>query len=196
MTHRALPVGNCTRFRAATSLALGLALAALAACSGTVPIVDATGGSLAMGGQSGAGGSATTGGTSNGGTSGVGGSTPGSCPSGQVFCPGCTPGTGQCYAGGCPGVACGSCTLATTQTECDARAECHSVFVDPGTCGCMAIGCCAQFSRCADGATAQCTPPSAQMCDAPEPFCESPAFVVSYAGYCYEGCVRSEDCAN
>jgi hypothetical protein len=33
------------------------------------------------------------------------------------------------------------------------------------------------------------------MCDAETPFCENPAYVVSYIGFCYEGCVDPKDCA-
>jgi hypothetical protein len=49
-------------------------------------------------GRAGAGGSGTAG------ASGAGGTSP--CPPGQVWCPGCTAGSGACSVGGCPGIAC------------------------------------------------------------------------------------------
>jgi hypothetical protein len=124
----------------------------------------------------------------------------GACPAGQRWCPGCTPGTGSC-GDVCPAIACpapdagtsASCSQVTTQTECDGRSDCHSVFVDPGTCGCAAAGCCAHFNRCAEGGHANCSGPVA--CMAPQPFCEAP-YVLSYTGVCYEGCVRQSECAS
>jgi len=151
-----------------------------------------TGGTVSKGGNVGAGGTAgaAQGGTSgNAGTAGVGG-----CPSGQMWCPGCTAGTGFCSAV-CPGEACNVCDTLTTREACDASAECHSVFVDPNTCGCASKGCCAKFSRCVRGKQALCTPPATLGCEAPTPFCDSPAYVVSYTATCYEGCVAPADCA-
>jgi hypothetical protein len=100
--------------------------------------------------------------------------------------------TGTCNAGQCPGET--DCSALTTLEACEASSECHSVFVDPGTCGCEGIGCCASFSRCADGDWANCTGGNV-TCDAVTPHCESPAYVVSYSGSCYEGCVAPKDCA-
>ncbi len=117
------------------------------------------------------------------------------------YCPNCS--GGSSYSGCsdatasaliCPGVACPvPCSQATTLETCDARPECHPVFVDNRTCGCAALGCCAKFSRCADGATAVCKTPSL-ICDSVGPYCEGP-YVVGYTTGCYEGCVRSTDCA-
>jgi hypothetical protein len=172
----------------------------------------ATGGMNSHGGGSGQAGSSGAAGTSTGGrggTSGNGGAggaagVPGSCPTGKIWCPGCAPGEGACYTGGCPGVACPppdagspdatipSCADVTTLAACDLRADCHAVFVDPGTCGCAGIGCCAKFSRCAAGDRADCRGPAA--CDALTPHCEG-AYVVGYNGACYEGCVRATECA-
>lgn len=122
-----------------------------------------------------------------------------------MWCPGCTPGTGACYVGGCPAVACPPpdggvpdsgtlppCAEVTTVAACDQRLDCHAVFVDPGTCGCATAGCCARFSRCADGDRANCKGPA--QCRAATPFCEAP-YVVAYTGVCFEGCVRSTECA-
>jgi hypothetical protein len=117
------------------------------------------------------------------------------------YCPNCNGGTlfsGCSNAGSatsiCPAIACPvPCSEATTLETCDARPDCHPVFVDNRACGCAALGCCAKFSRCADGATALCkAPPIA--CDALTPYCEGP-YVVGYTNACYEGCVRSTDCA-
>jgi hypothetical protein len=96
----------------------------------------------------------------------------------------------------CPGVACPvPCTQVTTRDACEARSDCHSVFVDPHTCACAALGCCAQFSRCADGDKATCKAPTGLACGAATPYCESP-YVVSYTATCFEGCVQQTDCAN
>jgi hypothetical protein len=88
----------------------------------------------------------------------------------------------------------GTCSQVTTQAECDGRSDCHSVFVDPGTCGCAAAGCCARFNRCADGGKANCNLPTGLICAIATPFCEAP-YVHSYTTNCYEGCVRQNECA-
>ena len=124
----------------------------------------------------------------------------GVCPAGQRWCPGCTPGTGSC-GDVCPAIACpapdagtsASCSEVTTQTECDVRSDCHSVFLPGTTCGCSAVGCCMLFSRCADGGRANCTGPVA--CMAPQPNCGT-LYNLSYTGVCYEGCVRPSECAS
>ena len=85
------------------------------------------------------------------------------------------------------------CANVATLAACDARTDCHSVFVDPGTCGCNAVGCCARFSRCADGGKALCK--GTPICQIATPYCEAPANVVSYTASCYEGCVRPRECA-
>ena len=85
-----------------------------------------------------------------------------------------------------------TCAQVTTQAECDGRSDCHSVFVDPGTCGCMAAGCCAHFNICANGGRANCS--GMPLCEIMTPHCEAP-YVVSYTGICYEGCVRQTECA-
>jgi hypothetical protein len=168
------------------------------------------------GGAGGAGGTGT-GGKGGAGTGGTGGSGP--CQPGQTWCPGCTPGTGTCVSsgGGCPGFACpppdAGCTLstcpvvdasvppdakpspcaqATSLADCDARTDCHAVFVDLRTCGCAQLGCCAHFSRCADGDRAACK--GTPLCEIPTPYCEGP-YVISYTATCYDGCVRAAECA-
>jgi hypothetical protein len=151
---------------------------------------------VATGGSSGVGGSTSAGGTSAaGGTSSVGGTGTSACPTGQIWCSGCAGDTGHCDVV-CPAVACTDCASLTTLEACEASTSCHSVFVDPGTCDCAAIGCCARFSRCANGDKALCTEPSTIACDMVTPHCEDPAYVVSYTPSCYEGCVKSKDCAN
>ncbi len=127
-----------------------------------------------------------------------------SCVGGQWVC---NRPTGVCPSGGRGGGAAGAgggtagrggsggataCASVTTLAACDARSDCHSVFEDPGTCGCLALGCCAHFLRCADGDRASCTP-NAIACDAATPHCESP-YTVSYTNVCYEGCVRNTEC--
>jgi hypothetical protein len=86
-----------------------------------------------------------------------------------------------------------SCGQVTSQTECDGRSDCHSVYVDSGACGCPGGGCCARFDRCADGGRANCSGPLA--CATPRPYCEIP-YVLSYVSNCYEGCVRASTCAS
>jgi len=73
------------------------------ACESTAkPGADGGGGSNA-GGTTGGGGHGGSAGSA-GGQSGGGGTT--GCAANQVWCPGCEPGSGACYSGGCPGVAC------------------------------------------------------------------------------------------
>jgi hypothetical protein len=103
-------------------------------------------------------------------------------------------GTGGAAVGGATGLDGGTpakCSDITTQTECDARGDCHSVFEDPQICDCMALGCCARFRSCADGEKADCTGPA--LCEIVEPYCEGP-YVIAYRGACYEGCVKQTDC--
>jgi Kazal-type serine protease inhibitor domain. len=85
-----------------------------------------------------------------------------------------------------------TCAQVTTLAECDSRSDCHSVFVDPNNCACAALGCCARFSSCADGGRANCS--GMPLCEMVAPYCKGP-YVVSYAGICYEGCVRQTECA-
>jgi hypothetical protein len=120
-------------------------------------------------------------------------------------CPACDGGTSFiCQATTDPPIECpaacpapSSCSTVTTEAACNARTDCHSVYVDPGnTCGCEFDGCCTHFSRCTDGAKASCTgTPSCQIvtpyCGAPGP---APAYVVSYTASCFEGCVRPSEC--
>ena len=129
----------------------------------------------------------------------------GVCPANEIWCPGC-PSLG--VAGGCgqvcPAMACpapdagtsdaasGSCSAITTQAACDSRGDCHSVFADPGTCGCAGINCCMHFNHCADGGHANCTGPVA--CTIVQPLCTSP-YTLAYTNVCFEGCVLQTECA-
>jgi len=117
-------------------------------------------------------------------------------------CPDCNGGSGFVRCAtlidppiGCPAIACPrpTCAQLTAKDACAARSDCHSVYVDDGVCGCASVGCCARWSRCADGAAALCKSPSI-LCDVVTPHCEGP-YVVSYSGSCYEGCVLATDCA-
>jgi hypothetical protein len=184
----------------------GMALLGLAMMGcGTVTPISADGGGGASGGSAGGG----SGGTGTGGIAGAmggkgGGGGSSLCPPNQIWCPGCTPGTGTCSPGGCPGIACppldagfvdasGPCSSETTAAACDARAACHSVFFDPQTCRCAALGCCAHFSACADGPQAVCKS-AAILCNSAPPHCEG-QYVIAYSNGCYEGCVRMTECA-
>ena len=181
---------------------------AIVGCGAVTPLATDGGGGGAGGTNGGgAGGTASgSGGAGTGGSAGAAGGAGGSsslCPPNQVWCPGCTPGTGMCSTGGCPGFACpppdagsldagSGCATATTAAACDTRTGCHSVFFDPQTCGCASLGCCAHFSACAEGAQAVCKN-AAVLCNSAPPHCEGP-YVVAYAHGCYEGCVRMTEC--
>jgi hypothetical protein len=161
-----------------------------------------------------------TGGLASGGAGGIvgKGGTSGSsldagvCPAGQTWCPGCSPSSGSCGSV-CPGLVCpvpvdsgcadASCRLdATTvdappacsqlasQTDCEARSDCHAVFIDPGNCACSAAGCCARYDHCSTGVP-YCN--GSVSCKTTTPHCEG-AYVVSYSSGCYEGCVRQTAC--
>ena len=158
-------------------------------------------------------GGVASGGVAFGSARDAGETSPGGCPAGQIWCEGCTPGTGSCGPT-CPGMVCPgvdagcadgtcsrdagpndaleSCSQVTTQTECDGRSDCHSVFVSASNCGCSAPGCCTHFSRCADGAHANCSGTAA--CKIATPYCETP-YVLAYTNNCYEGCVQQSACA-
>jgi hypothetical protein len=110
-----------------------------------------------------------------------------------MWCSGCTAGAGMC-AENCSGVACPPCNSIESLAECETRTDCHSVFVDSGGCNCPQAGCCARFKHCADNDLADCTGANVN-CEVVTPHCESPAYVVSHSGTCYEGCVQPKDCA-
>ena len=99
--------------------------------------------------------------------------------------------------GACPTGDAGAttCSRVTTRAECDSRSDCHSVFMDTASCGCSVAGCCENFSRCADGGRANCTPPAAFGCTISQPACGAGNYVNSYTSNCYEGCVLSSECA-
>jgi Pacifastin inhibitor (LCMII) len=146
----------------------------------------------------------------------------GRCPAGQTWCPGCTAGSGSCSVvcqaapcplypdGGCTGSACptdasaskdgasvdaGTCSQLTTQADCEARSDCHAVFMDLQTCGCASAGCCIHFNRCADGGKAICTAPSTFGCTIATIACGG-LYVTSYTAVCYEGCVLQSECGS
>jgi hypothetical protein len=168
-------------------------------CTCPSPGNGGTGGGEAAGRGGGAAGNGASGGAGHGGSGGAPGVMCGAdrCEAGQVCCTACD-GSKSCGQA-CLGVACpadggdGACSSLTTLAACDARSDCHAVFDDPGTCGCASAGCCAHFSKCADGGKAVCTMPSTFGCTIHVPFCESP-YVVGYTAACYEGCVRASAC--
>lgn len=188
-------------------------ISAAASCTARDSLLDevsSVGASSAVAGSAGAppssdGGAASPGGTAASGSAGAAGSALASggsvgggadevmeCPDGQIWCPGCTVGTGLC-AVGCPASSCEPCADVTTQEGCDSRIDCHSVFRDANVCGCAAPGCCMEFAHCADGDQADCQGKDVS-CDARTPVC-GPELVTSYSGFCYEGCVNPNDCA-
>lgn len=177
--------------------------------------VVGTGGVLSSGGILGSGGSGTGGDTkSDAGCASGWTMCCGQCLSPQAgICAPCSATGGTGRAGGAPGTgggagaggaggaaddartsdaSSGPCNTITTQAACDNRSDCHSVFADPGTCGCAGVNCCMHFNRCADGGQANCTGPAA--CLAPQPVCVAP-YALSYTNVCFEGCVLQTDCA-
>jgi hypothetical protein len=93
----------------------------------------------------------------------------------------------------CPPLSCG-CAMFTSEADCTAAPGCHSVFSYDATCQMCspANNCCMSFSFCGEGATAACT--GMPLCRIPEPLCQGDT-VVAYTDFCYEGCVRRDDCA-
>lgn len=166
--------------------------------SGGVDSVGKGGGSEGKGGsggssgtRAGSGGATGTGGGSamSGGVSGNGGPDAGrGGASGGMSNVGAGGSAGQ---GGTDAGASPPCSDARTEAECDARADCHSVFDNGWTCGCSTPGCCMQFVGCGQGAAVDCTGPN--LCPKGEPQCVSP-YVLSYAGGCVEGCVLASKC--
>jgi len=161
------------------------------------------------GGRGGAGGSGV-GGTGAGGigAGGIGVVDAGVCPSGQMWCPGCTPGTGSCGAA-CLGLVCPvldagtvdallsqdapvECSQIRTQAACDQRSDCHSVSFASEACGCSTPGCCTTFDHCDNGGAVACN--GRVTCPQATPFCEAP-YVVQYLGDCFGGCVLASKCA-
>lgn len=61
-------------------------------------------------------------------------------------------------------------------------------------CSCPGADCCMEFRTCADGDTVDCQGGNVS-CGARTPGCASPAFVISYTSFCFEGCVDPKDCA-
>jgi hypothetical protein len=152
-------------------------------------------GGIGIGGISASGGSKGTGGAGgNGGIDGGGGYSGTARGGAGGWC--------SCAAGGSIGTSpldggardapVPSCSELATQSECDTRNDCHSLFEDPGTCGCASPGCCARFKSCASGDKAECAGPV--VCVTDPPLCERP-YVLSYTGLCYAGCVQESDCA-
>jgi hypothetical protein len=93
------------------------------------------------------------------------------------------------------GGAAGACAELTTLEACDLRGDCYPIFSfpDPMSCGCQAEGCCATFARCASGPYGLCDG-GAISCTIVMPYCEGD-YVIAYKQGCYEGCVRTVDCA-
>jgi hypothetical protein len=118
-------------------------------------------------------------------TGGASGSIGGATGFGGMFQTGGTAGSGS-------GGTAGTCGQVTSLSECEGRADCYSVFFDPGNCGCAASGCCAHFHHCSDGFVAACA--GQVTCAVSAPHCESP-YLVSFINGCYEGCVHNKDCA-
>lgn len=155
---------------------------------------EASGGEPSGGGEAGLPGQAGSSGDAGvGGQTGGSGGGPDGCPPGQVWCPGCEPGTGSCGEA-CVGPVCPECAQADSLEACDSLPNCHPVFEDLLVCGCGTPGCCASFQRCVEGDQADCAGDMI-ACSIEEPYCEGPPYVVSYTVDCYEGCVRAEDCS-
>jgi len=193
----------CTLFLAATPAACSTSKTGIGSGSGTAGSTTSTGtAGTKGGGGDGTGGTGTggmlKGGVDGGSVGGTGGMLKGGVDGGSVggtggMLKGGAGGSGGAppLDGGSPDVAPPKCGDVTTQVACNARNDCHSVFEDPGTCGCASPGCCAHFKLCADGGYASCMGPA--MCNTVAPFCEPP-YVIAYDGLCYEGCAYQDDC--
>jgi hypothetical protein len=118
----------------------------------------------------------------------------GNCTGGRVY--------SQCTEAGAPPATCQAppcepaCDAVNTQTECDARPDCHAVY-EPALCQCNNC-CCVFYGRCASGGGANCKGPT--TCTIPPPNCTDPACQGAYAvsfgpNGCYEGCVQIRECA-
>jgi hypothetical protein len=93
---------------------------------------------------------------------------------------------------GCPPPHCPECAELGEQ-GCADSPECHRVFAQlQDECLCDAPGCCHEFVGCADGAQALCEDDNLS-CRMLAPYCAGP-YVISYEGFCYEGCVLAGDC--
>lgn len=138
------------------------------------------GGTAAGGAGAGGGGVRATGGNAVGGA-GSGGAT--------VLDAGCD-GSGCGVDAGDNDLGVASCGQISTQSACDLRADCHSVFASTG-CELDAGHTCERFQHCADGRKANCAGPA--LCDSVAPTCP-PGDVVAYVGSCYEGCVHQNQC--
>jgi hypothetical protein len=88
-----------------------------------------------------------------------------------------------------------ACKALTAEADCRARSDCHAIYSyqDPSVCGCPTVDCCIGFSMCADGKP-DCVPPAQFSCTVAQRYCAG-AYVLSYVGGCYEGCVLSTDCS-
>jgi hypothetical protein len=84
------------------------------------------------------------------------------------------------------------CSTLKDEASCTARTDCHSVYTDPGTCGCATPGCCAHFSSCDSPSKADCTTKNL-TCQKTPPFCEGD-YVPSVTSGCWEGCVHKAEC--
>jgi hypothetical protein len=89
--------------------------------------------------------------------------------------------------GGSPDLATGCPAL--NERDCVLSDHCHATYKDSGLCDCSGL-CCPIFDRCWDRKHANCGGPG---CGADPPACLP--LSVAYGGGCYEGCVKSEECA-
>ncbi len=112
------------------------------------------------------------------------GATPGQCPAGRVWCPGCTPGSGSCSSGGCPGFACppldvpGYCPgyapiAQTSERQCRLDSECadlreHSCLIEALVISCggeAPVQECTADGECATGFFCASLPCGARQCE-------------------------------
>ena len=171
-----------------------LLLLAVGACGSVAPSGQDGGGGSGAGGTGGGAGSGGRGGGSGGAAGSVGsggGGGTGGCAPNQVWCPGCEPGTGACYVGGCPGGACppldggaggasgsGGATGAGGTSPCQAVLALDCSCTTPADCfaGAHTTDCCGngQFIGFRTSEQARFQTLEAQ-CDATYPACGCPA---------------------
>lgn len=183
-----------------------IAALAIAGCGGSVASDTGAAGGGKGGAASGGGGSPSSGGSGGVSESSCGGLDEVACQAHPVCradycsCPG-VKGFVGCSGVDSPPTPCPfscplmPCTALTKGTDCQARSDCHAVFL-AGDCGCDAC-CCTFFDHCADGGSPDCKGPA--TCSEPAPDCTNPdcngTYALSYLNGCYEGCVLAQKCA-
>lgn len=116
-------------------------------------------------------------------------------------CSGCGGSYRRCVAAegppSCPRPDCSCGRFRADEAGCIVSPDCHAVYDDwTHDCGCEGPDCaCYAFRGCTDG-PANCggVDPDLPVCTAEPPECAADFLTVGYAGQCFEGCVRLDEC--